>query len=492
MPEVPAMPRMNRRVPPRPLDYAAAAGAIAVTSLVALALRDRLTTIDVVMLFLLAVVIVASRHARGPAVLATVLSIACFDFLFVPPYYTFAVHDTAYVLTFAMMFVVALVMSGLTARIREHAAVATARERRMAALYGMNRDLAGATTPDAIATIVATHVGRAAGGEAEVVLDADASEIEVWDGQGIVLTLQSPLKRFGLVAVRGPGIAHPMPEDEHYVLELLANQAGLALERLALAERNEQSRVEIEAERLRTALLSSLSHDLRTPLGTIEGAGTALVEDAETLSADSRRDLAETIVEEVRRMARLVSNLLDMMRLETGTLAVHRSWQPLEESLGVALIRLDERLKGHAVEINLPADLPLVCVDDVLLEQVFVNLLDNAVKYTPSATPLSVSAWLENFNVVVEVADRGAGIPAGEEAAVFRKFHRAPMAEGGPAPAGSGLGLTICEGIIKAHGGRIWVERRPGGGAAFRFTLPLDVAPPPVPAADAASNGTER
>jgi two-component system sensor histidine kinase KdpD len=492
MPEVPAMPRMNRRVPPRPLDYAAAAGAIAVTSLVALALRDRLTTIDVVMLFLLAVVIVASRHARGPAVLATVLSIACFDFLFVPPYYTFAVHDTAYVLTFAMMFVVALVMSGLTARIREHAAVATARERRMAALYGMNRDLAGATTPDAIATIVATHVGRAAGGEAEVVLDADASEIEVWDGQGIVLTLQSPLKRFGLVAVRGPGIAHPMPEDEHYVLELLANQAGLALERLALAERNEQSRVEIEAERLRTALLSSLSHDLRTPLGTIEGAGTALVEDAETLSVDSRRDLAETIVEEVRRMARLVSNLLDMMRLETGTLAVHRSWQPLEESLGVALIRLDERLKRHAVEIKLPADLPLVCVDDVLLEQVFVNLLDNAAKYTPPATPLSVSAWLENFNVVVEVADRGAGIPAGEEAAVFRKFHRAPMSEGGPAPAGSGLGLTIGEGIIKAHGGRIWVERRPGGGAAFRFTLPLDVAPPPVPAADAASNGTER
>ena len=464
MPEVPAA-RPNRRIPARPLDYTAAAGTIAVTALICLALRDRLTTIDVVMLFLLAVVIVASRHARGPAVLATVLSIACFDFLFVPPYYTFAVHDTAYVLTFAMMFVVALVMSGLTARIREHAAVATARERRMAALYGMNRDLAGAATPEAIATIVATHVGRAAGGEAEVVLDADASEVEVWDGQGIVLTLQSPLKRFGLVAVRGPGIAHPMPEDEHYVLELLANQAGLALERLALAERNEQSRVEIEAERLRTALLSSLSHDLRTPLGTIEGAGTALVEDAETLSADSRRDLAETIVEEVRRMARLVSNLLDMMRLETGTLAVHRSWQPLEESLGVALIRLDERLKGHAVEINLPADLPLVCVDDVLLEQVFLNLLDNAAKYTPPTTPLSVTAWLENFNVVVEVADRGPGIPVGEETAVFRKFHRAPMGEGSTMPAGSGLGLTICEGIIKAHGGRIWVEHRAGGGA---------------------------
>ena len=478
---------MNPRAPARPADYAAAAGIIAFTALVCLAIRERVTTIDVAMVFLLAVVVVASRHARGPAVLASVLSIACFDFLFVPPYYTFGVHDTAYLLTFAMMLGVALVMSGLTARIREQVVDATARERRMTALYGMNRDLAGAMSAEAIAGIVATHVGRAAGGEAQVVLDPDASEVEVWDGQGIVLTLQSPLKRFGLVSIHGPGISHPMPEDEHYVLELLANQAGLALERLALAERNEQSRAEVEAERLRTALLSSLSHDLRTPLGTIEGAGTALAEDPSALSAEARRDLAETIVEEVRRMARLVSNLLDMMRLETGTLAVHRSWQPLEESLGVALLRLDARLHDHPVEVRLPADLPLVCVDEVLLEQVFLNLLDNAAKYTPSGTPLEVSAWLEKFAVVVEVADRGPGVPAGEETAVFRKFHRAPMGPGQAIPAGSGLGLTICEGIIKAHGGRIWVDAREGGGAAFRFTLPLDVAPPPVPAADAVS-----
>ncbi|MGH7523039.1 MAG: DUF4118 domain-containing protein [Gemmatimonadales bacterium] len=489
MPDPLAAGRITRRIPARPVDFAAAAGTIAFTALVCLAFRDRLTTIDVVMLFLLAVVVVASRHARGPAVLASVLSIACFDLLFVPPYYTFGVHDTAYVLTFAMMLVVALVMSALTARIREQAAVATARERRMAALYGMHRDLANAGSADAIAAIVATHVGAAAGGEAQVVLDADASEVEVWDGQGIVLTIQSPLKRFGLVSIRGPGIAHPIPADEGHVLELLANQAGLALERLTLAEEHERSRVEIEAERLRTALLSSLSHDLRTPLGTIEGAGTALLEDRGTMSAASRRDLAEAIVEEVRRMTRLVSNLLDMMRLETGTLAVHRSWQPLEESLGVALIRLDARLRSHPVEINLAPDLPLVSVDEVLLEQVFLNLLDNAAKYTPPGTPLSVSAWLEHFVVVVEVADRGPGIPEGEEAAVFRKFHRAPIGAGQTVPAGSGLGLTIVEGIIKAHGGRIWVERRTGGGAAFRFTLPLDAAPPPVPPADVPQSG---
>ncbi len=177
-----------------------------------------------------------------------------------------------------------------------------------------------------------------------------------------------------------------------------------------------------------------------------------------------------------------------MMRLETGTLAVHRSWQPIDESLGVALIRLDERLQGRSVDVQVPADLPLVCVDDILLEQVFLNLLDNALKYTDPGTPITVRAWLEDFQVMVEVADRGPGIPPGEERAVFRKFHRAPLREGRTAPVGSGLGLTICEGIVAAHGGRIWVVGCEGGGAAFRFALPLEAAPPPVPVA--VSSGT--
>jgi len=471
----------------RPLDYALATLVISAVAMGCLAFRGRLAAIDVAMLFLLGVVVVASRLARGPALLASLLSIAWFDFLFVPPYYTFSVHDTAYLLTFAMMLVVALTMSGLTARVREQAAVATMRERRMAALYAMNRELAAATDRDAVAAIVASHVGRAVGGVASVVLGEGASTIDAWDDEALTIPLQSPLQRFGLISVREAEIRHPLTENARQLLELLADQAGRTLERIALAERNEASRVEIEAERLRTALLSSLSHDLRTPLGTIEGAGTTLVEDADTLSTGARRDLAQTIVEEVRRMARLVSNLLDMMRLETGTLAVHRSWQPIDESLGVALIRLDERLREHPVDINMPADLPLVCVDDVLLEQVFLNLLDNATKYTSPGTPISVSAWLEDFQVIVEVADRGPGIPPGEEAAVFRKFHRAPAGEGRPAPAGSGLGLTICDGIVKAHGGRIWAEPREGGGVAFRFTLPLESGPPPVPAADADS-----
>ncbi|MGH7594241.1 MAG: DUF4118 domain-containing protein, partial [Gemmatimonadales bacterium] len=210
MPFDAALRRTTSRATPRPRDYGAAAATIAVTALACLTFRSRLTSIDVVMLFLLAVVIVASRHARGPALLASTLSIVCFDFLFVPPYYTLAVHDTAYVLTFAMMFVVALVMSGLTARVREQASLATARERRMAALYGMNRELAGATTPEAIADVVSSHVGRAAGGVATVVLDSAASAVDVWDDEGIILPLQSPLNRFGLIMIRGSGVGHPM------------------------------------------------------------------------------------------------------------------------------------------------------------------------------------------------------------------------------------------------------------------------------------------
>ncbi|HEU5217763.1 MAG TPA: DUF4118 domain-containing protein, partial [Gemmatimonadales bacterium] len=245
-------------------EYGAATGIIGLIAGATFLIRDRLNAIDVAMLFLLGVVVVATRYPRGPAVLASALSIALFDFFFIPPYYRFGVHDTAYVLTFAMMLVVALAMSRLTARIREH---------------------------------------------------ADAAR--------------------------------------------------------ELAERHESARVAVASERLRTALLSSLSHDLRTPLATIEGAASTLASSDSDLPSEIRRELAEAVLDQSRRMTRLVSNLLEMMRLETGALAVHRSWQPLEESLGVALLRLEPVLRDHPVEVRLPDDLPLVAVDEVLLEQVF-------------------------------------------------------------------------------------------------------------------------
>jgi two-component system sensor histidine kinase KdpD len=259
------------------------------------------------------------------------------------------------------------------------------------------------------------------------------------------------------------------------LVETFAGQAALALERALLAEQTQREQLEIEAERLRTALLSSLSHDLRTPLGAITGAASSLLEEQSGLSAATRRDLLQTILEEAERMTRLIANLLDMIRVESGALEVQKEWQPLEEVVGVALIRLDVRLRDHPVQVRLPPDLPLVPLDAVLIEQVFVNLLENAVKYTPAGTAIEISAAAEGNVVRVEVADSGPGLPVGEEGRVFDKFYRAP---GAVAQSGIGLGLTICRGIITAHGGRIWAENRPGGGAAFRFTLPLTGVPP--------------
>jgi two-component system sensor histidine kinase KdpD len=262
------------------------------------------------------------------------------------------------------------------------------------------------------------------------------------------------------------------------LLEAFAGQSALALERGLLAERAQQELVEIEAERLRTSLLSSLSHDLRTPLGAITGAASSLIERPETASQPAGRELLTTILDEAQRMNRLIANLLDMIRVESGALQVQKDWQPLEEPVGVALIRLEERLRERPVKVHLPPDLPLVPVDGVLIEQVFVNLLENAAKYTPPGTAVEIAAEVVDGAVRVDVADRGPGLPPGEETRVFDKFHRAAGTSGA---GGIGLGLTICRGIVLAHGGRIWAENRPGGGAVFHFTLPLDGGPPPPP-----------
>lgn len=481
-----------------------------------LAARPYLSPTDVVMLLLLGVVLVASRYRRGPAVLASLLSIAAFDFLFVPPYYTFGVQDAAYLLTFAVMLIVALTMSRLTGLIREYAVEAGNRGRRASALADLNADLAGAAGSREVRECLAGHAARTVPGLVDLVsaaeldgagagwgaarfdlLDSPASRLVARtaleegraaglgtsrcdDSEALFVPLRTAGRRLGLLVSRPepPGRV-PAPEEVR-TLEALAAQGALALERALLAEEHDQARAEAEAERLRTALLSSLSHDLRTPLATIEGAASGLLDQSGALAAEDRDELADTILQESRRMTRLVSNLLNMIRVETGALAVNRSWQPLEEALGVALLRSESHLGDRTVLARLPPSLPLVPIDELLIEQVFLNLLENAAKYTPAGSSVTVSAAERPGEVCVEVADDGPGVPSGEEEAVFRKFHRAGNAAGAAQPGSAGLGLTIARGIITAHGGRMWVERRAGGGAAFRFTLPL--AGPQIPA----------
>jgi two-component system sensor histidine kinase KdpD len=289
------------------------------------------------------------------------------------------------------------------------------------------------------------------------------------------LLLRGARDKVGVLAVRPRHRRTFVDPEQRLLLETFASQVASSLERARFAEEAKRSEVAAEAERLRSSLLSSVSHDLRTPLGVITGATSTLLQDGPPLDPAARRDLLENVHEEAERLNRLVRNLLEMTKIASGAIQPQKEWHPLDEIVGVALNRLDERLKGRPVNVDLARDLPPVPLDPVLVEQVFLNVLENALKYTAPESPIDISATAAPGAVLVEIADRGPGIPSSELEHVFEKFYRLrPEISDG----GAGLGLAICRGIIEAHGGKMWVEAREGGGASFRFTLPIDQAPP--------------
>ncbi len=462
---------------------------------------------NLIMVYLLGVIAVATRRGRGPSLLASVLSVAAFDFFFVPPYLTFAVSDTQYLVTFVVMLLVAVVISSLTIRIRTQAESAREREERTAALYAMSRELASTRGVDELLAIAVRHISEVFRSQVVVLLPADGGRLAPWqDGQYAMDANDLGVSRWvfehrqpaglgtttlpgasalylPLLASQGPvGVLGVRPADRHsldapeqlHQLETFGNQTALAIERANLADQARDAQVRIESERLRNSLLSSVSHDLRTPLTTITGAISAILENGTRMDAPMRQELLESAREEAERLNRLVQNLLEMTRLESGALQLRKEWHPLEEVIGAALSRLGKRLGNRRVTTRVPPDLPLVAIDDVLIEQVLVNLLDNAVKYTPPGSPITIIATATDRAVTVEIADRGPGLPAGEEDKVFEKFYRGQPAAG----RGAGLGLAICYGIVKAHDGRIWAQNLPEGGVAFLFTLPLAETPP--------------
>ncbi|HEU5193827.1 MAG TPA: sensor histidine kinase KdpD, partial [Methylomirabilota bacterium] len=495
-------------------DWLAYARAIAVVGLATAAswlLAPVSELSNIVMVYLLGIVIVAMRTGRGPSLAAAVLSVAAFDFFFVPPYFTFAVSDARYHLTFIVMLVVALVISSLTVRTRAQAEAAHHREQQTAALYAMSRELAGSRGVDALLQIAMRHVAEVFRTTVAVLVPGPGGTLAPWSGGQFTLdtsdvavarwafehkqpaglgtstlpgasALYVPLLGsagpVGVLGVR-PADPHAMDEPERlHQLETFAAQTALALERARLAEDAQAAEVSIETERLRNSLLSSVSHDLRTPLATITGAVTTILDAGTRVDAATRQDLLESVREEAERLNRLVQNLLEMTQLESGALQLHRDLHPLEEVIGAALGRVGKRLGDRRVTTRVPPDLPLVPIDDVLIEQVLVNLLDNAIKYTPPGSPIEIMATAGDRNVTVEITDHGPGLPPGTEDKVFEKFFRAQP----PDARGVGLGLAICRGIVRAHGGRIWAQNIPGGGVAFLFTLPLgDPAAATVP-----------
>lgn len=421
--------------------------------------------------YLVATVAVAAHAGRGASLFASLLSVAAFDFFFVPPYFTFAVADVQYVLTFAVMLGVGLVIGGLTERIRRQADAAQERERQTFALYAMSRELAQTAGITELTAVASRHMSDVFNADVDIVRSGSIGA----ESGGITLPLLGHKGPIGMVRIQPRRRREFTAPERRRQLETFVNQTAVALERALLAGEAQEARIHAETERLRNALLTSVSHDLRTPLASITGAATTMLEGGSRLDEAIRRDLLESIRDEAERLNRLVQNLLEMTRLESGTLQLRREWHPLEELVGAALGRLAKRIGGRRIAVTIPVDLPLVPIDDVLIEQVFLNLLENSLKYTPEGRPIRILATATEAQVTVEIADAGPGLPNGHEDLVFEKFQRA--ATDGQQP-GTGLGLAICRGIVEAHGGRIRAQNLPEGGVAFLFTLPLSGARP--------------
>ncbi|MDN7441777.1 DUF4118 domain-containing protein [Burkholderia cepacia] len=523
----------THRSPPR--HYAYAAAICAAITVVASLVSERLDLTNLVMLYLLGVVFSAVRLGRGPGVLQSFLSVAAFDFFFVPPRMSFSVSDTQYLLTFFGMLLTSLVISHLTSTLTRQASVAQRRERRTGAIYAMARELGAALTTEQIVEIGSRHVGEVFRARVAFLLPDSADKVRqkieepdaavtltgadldsdvgqwVYDQQkpagrgtdtlpatvALYLPLKAPMRTRGVLAVASREPRELEVPEQQRMLDAFAAQIALALERVHYVEIARDALVNMESERLRNSLLSAISHDLRTPLTTIVGFSSMLANgraaaqsgDAAAAERFAQREgeLVDAIHDEALRMTGIVTNLLDMARLQAGSLQLKRQWSLLEETVGAALAACKRVLSRHPARVVLPADLPLLQMDAVLMERLFTNLFENAAKYTPPDTPLEIGAERVTDDglpfVRVHVDDHGPGLPAGMETRIFDKFTRGEKESATP---GIGLGLAICRAIVEAHGGKIGALNRtaPDGhvtGARFWFTLPVET-PPAAPA----------
>jgi two-component system sensor histidine kinase KdpD len=489
--------------------YAQAMLLVLLGSLLGNAVHRFLAPTNLVMIYLLVVVVAALYLGRGPAVLAAVLSVLVFDFFFVPPYLTLAVSQTEYVLTFLGLLVVGLLLSDLTARVQEQVEATRRRERETGALYTLSRDLAVAVDLESVVQAVEANAGETLGREVAILLPSandgrtlglythssgatlDEHEIAVatWAfehdqpaGRGTdtlpaarlrYLPLSTARGKVGVLGVWPTEAGRYLTPEQRRLLEAFGSLAAVAIERVHLAEAAGQVQLLEVTEKLQSALLNSISHDLRTPLVSITGALSTLQEDDVRLDDESRRILVDTAAEEARRLNRLVGNLLDMTRLEAGAIKVKPEPRDVQDVIGAALQQVGERLGDRPVEIDIPADLPLVPLDFVLVVHVLVNLIDNALKYSPPGSPIQIRTLPSDGEVLIEIADRGIGIPAEDLDRVFQKFYRVQRPDN---VTGTGLGLSISKGLIEAHGGRVWARNRPGGGAVITVALQLPEA----------------
>lgn len=531
-------------------ELAASAGLIATCALVALAFYRPPDLSEESLILLAGVVVSALWFGRTAAIFASVLAVLAFNYFFTEPRFTLNINDTGYLVTFAVMLAVGVVVGTLAARAREQRLRAWSRERATAAQHALSRELAAARDVRGVAGIVARHAhdllqadavvntpfavggGASRSKELNVAAAAGAGGPDWYSGEGEeparergvaqwafdhgstagrgTSTLPSAQGRYvpligsggrvGVLGVRAQQRNGTAPFDAAQLatLESIASQAASALERVTLAESEQAARINVERERLRSALLSSVSHDLRTPLASITGAASTLQQaDAPsrvtgqgetTIDEPTREALLQTIVDESSRLNDIIANLVFATRLESGSVDLRREWTTIEEIVGAGLARHRDTLASRPFRVHVPTDLPMIRVDNAMLPQVVHNLIENALRYTAPGTALGISAWRSETSVVVKVWDEGAGLADDESSKVFERFYRgrasktASPSTGAAASTGMGLGLTICEGIIRVHGGRIWAEPNTPRGVAFLFSLPVDYPQPVLPA----------
>lgn len=511
--ELPTSPASKESRPPTWRGDIAAVAACVATAAILGPFHALVDLANTSMLFLLVVALVAFRLGRRPALIAAFVSVALFDFFFVPPRLSFAVADVQYLVIFAVMLVVGLIITHLSQRLQARGDEAIERERQTHALYGLAGVLAGAVDAAAVDTALRDFVANSIGCDAHLVLSTDGGPLIPVATDRSMPQLEESLIRTALADCRphrcgspdaGAGLRLLLPligsadaagvlvvdadtthtetlRQHQSMLEAVAALTATAIERLHFVDAAQAARLETATERLRSSILSALSHDVRTPLTALYGLADSLA-----LSAlpEQERATAQAIRDQARRLNDMVSKLLDMARLRAGPVRLRREWQPLEEVVGSSLQLLGSALAGRRVDVELPADLPLLQFDAVLIERVLCNLLENACKYSPAGSRVAVAASVVGDAVEIAVSDSGPGFDAGSLEHVFAPFERGVHDVRGGSIAGSGLGLAICRAIVEAHGGRIAAANNPEGGARVVFTLPCGT-PPPIDAEQA-------
>ena len=494
--------------------YAWGTAAVVAVTLLAFPLFKVFDLANIVMLFLLATVLVAVKFGRGPAALAAVLNVGAFDYFFVDPRFSFAVSDVQYLFTFAVMLAVGLITGQLTAGLRFQARISSSRERRAQSLFELTRDLSAALVSTQVIALGQAALERDFGGAAIVLgvddkdqlmapsmtpsmtimqapadFDASVADWAFRNGQpaGLntstlsahpwhYLPLQASMRVRGVLAIKPAQARWLFIPEQVQQLDTLARQIAIALERVHYVEIAQQALVQMESERLKSTLLAAISHDVRTPLTALIGLAESLQRASPPLTAQQAQ-IAQAMTTQARQLSALVTNLLDMARLQNGNINLRKDWQSPQEVIGSSIRAAEHSLKGVAVHTDVPADLPLVEFDAVLMERVLVNLLENAAKY--GAAPIVVKASVTADTLVFSVRDHGPGLPAaleGREAELFDKFTRG---ESESATPGVGLGLAICKAVVDAHRGQISAVSLAGGGAEFKVVL-LRRAPPAV------------